>query len=94
MDTVVRYTAAFERCGRGSGPFSHDVEVPDGEAGRVADDLATVIYRIAKPKLATRFFDVDVVLDEDKSKGVFSIGVGRFGRGTLTRVEVSDAAAQ
>ena len=71
----MRYTVNFERIGR-----NHSVDAI--EVGDNPDAIAIAVWKLAKTKLASHDFQVDV--DIDNLKG--SIEGGRFGTFTLTEI--------
>lgn len=73
-------TVTFERIGRGFRGRVETFELPDDD--RLADELAEAIYRFAKGKLGSKWYDVEVSLDEGRG----SIEAGRFGRFTFAAI--------
>jgi len=67
--TPKRYRVTFDRIGRGHHP------APQVFTARNADELALLLYRFAKPMLASR--DVDVVLELDTE-------LPHIGKGSIT----------
>ena len=73
------FRVEFERIGRGSRGTVKDFEADD------ADGLAEQIHRFADGKLASRWFDVSVELNET-NVGTGSIEGGRFGTFTVEKI--------
>jgi hypothetical protein len=71
--TPKRYRVTFDRIGRGNHPE------PQIFTARNADELALLIYRFAKPKLASH--DVDVALDLNTDQPLPHTGKGSIAAG-------------
>lgn len=79
--TKVTVRLTWERLGRGKRAEGTVEEVTVRDGPDFGDNLADVIFRIAKANLASSWFDVSVYTD-----GGFSIEAGRFGRGRWERL--------